>query len=204
EIVDAYDWSMCQVMYNYYDVNFQAGKEGLEYAAEKGIAVVAMEPLRGGSLVNGLPADARALLKEKAPERSNVEWAFRWVWNQPDVSVVLSGMSTMDQVTENLELTSRVSDAPWTERDRMTIEQVTGVIKELQRVPCTACNYCMPCPEGVNIPRNFSLCNDHHMLADPSAKGRYMGLLSEAEKASNCVRCGQCEPQCPQQISIMD
>jgi len=203
EVVDAFDWSMCQIMYNYYDVDFQAGKEGLSYAAQKGIAVVAMEPLRGGSLVTGLPAEANSILLEKAPERSNVEWAFRWLWDQPEVSVVLSGMSSMEQVTENIELANDVSQAPWDQGGQVAIEQVTKVIKKLQRVPCTTCNYCMPCPEGVNIPRNFSLCNDHHMLNDPSASGRYIGLLSESERASNCVQCGKCEPQCPQQIPIM-
>ncbi len=204
EIVDAYDWTFCQIMYNYYDEHFQAGKEGLEYAAGKGLAVVAMEPLRGGSLVNGLPKDARKILRKEVPERTEVDWAFRWLWKHPEVAVVLSGMSTLDQVKENLELAENVSDAQWTEGDRDAIEQVSQVIKKLQRVNCTTCGYCLPCPEGVNIPRNFSLCNDHHMLNDPSAKMRYKALLSEVERASNCVRCGLCEEKCPQQLPIME
>ena len=202
EVVDAYDWSFCQIMYNYFDEHFQAGKEGLDYAAKKNLGVVAMEPLRGGSLVNGLPEKSRAILKEAEADRSEVDWAFRWLWKQPEVTVVLSGMSHMDHVRENIELTNTVSEAPWTEKDAVAVKESTRVIQKLQRVNCTACNYCMPCPEGVNIPRNFELCNDHHMLHDPAAKNRYFGLLSEAERASNCVQCGLCEEQCPQHIAI--
>ncbi|MCK4990011.1 MAG: aldo/keto reductase, partial [Bacteroidales bacterium] len=164
EIVDAYDWTFCQIMYNYYDEHFQAGKEGLNYAARKGLAVVAMEPLRGGALVDGLPEDARKILQDAVPGRSEVDWAFRWLWKQADVSVVLSGMSTLEQVLENLELGHSFSDGLWTLEEGKAIDQVNQVIKKLQRVNCTDCGYCMPCPEGVNIPRNFSLCNDHHML----------------------------------------
>jgi predicted aldo/keto reductase-like oxidoreductase len=202
EIVDAYDWTFCQIMYNYFDENYQAGREGLVYAAKKDIAVVAMEPLRGGSLVNGLPEESRKILNEAVPGRSEVEWAFGWLWKQPEVTVVLSGMSHLDQVKENLELANSVSEASWTEKDALAIEKATGIIQKLQRVSCTNCGYCMPCPEGVNIPRNFELCNDHHMLHDPAAKARYFGLLSEDERASNCVQCGLCEEQCPQHIPI--
>lgn len=204
EIVDAYDWNMCQILYNYYDEHFQAGRAGLEYAAGKGLAVIAMEPLRGGSLVTGLPEDARRIMQEEAQERSEVDWAFRWLWNQPGLSVVLSGMSDLEQVRENLELAGNVSDAPWTDGDKGAIGRISQVIKGLQKVNCTTCGYCMPCPEGVDIPLNFSLCNDHHMLKDKSAKTRYFGLLSESARASNCVECGLCEEKCPQQIPIMD
>jgi predicted aldo/keto reductase-like oxidoreductase len=203
EIVDAYDWTFCQIMYNYYDVDFQAGREGLHYATAKGLAVVVMEPLRGGALIAGLPDEARGVFKKAAPGRSEANWALGWLWNQPEVSVVLSGMSTLEQVIENLELAGNISDTPWTGEDESAIETVSGIIRKLQRVDCTACGYCLPCPEGVNIPRNFSFCNDHHMLKDPSAKVRYHGFLSEKERASNCVQCGQCEALCPQQIPIM-
>jgi len=204
EIVDAYDWTMCQIMYNYYDEHFQAGREGLEYAASKNIAVVAMEPLRGGALVKGLPAEAKDVLSAAAAGRSEVNWALSWLWNQPAVSVVLSGMSDMQHVNENLDLANGFSYEQWTQKDVEAIAQTTQIIKKLQKVPCTSCGYCLPCPEGVNIPRNFSLCNDHHMLNDPSAKGRYYGLLGEAERASNCVSCGVCLEKCPQQIAIPD
>ena len=202
EIVDAYNWTFCQIMYNYFDEHFQAGREGLLYAAEKEIAVIAMEPLRGGSLVNGLPEQSRKVLNEAVPGRSEVDWAFQWLWKQAEVTVVLSGMSHLDHVKENMELASTVAERPWTEKDERAIKKATAIITKLQRVNCTACAYCMPCPEGVDIPRNFALCNDHHMLHDPAAKNRYIGLLSETEKASNCVQCGLCEEQCPQHIPI--
>lgn len=202
EIVDAYDWDFCQIMYNYFDEQFQAGKEGLNYAARKGLAVVVMEPLRGGALVDGLPVDARKILQDAVPGRSEVDWAFRWLWKQADVSVVLSGMSTPDQVMENLELGHSFSNGLWTLEEGKAIDQVNQVIKKLQRVNCTDCGYCMPCPEGVNIPLNFSLCNDHHMLNDPSAKVRYYRFLDDTGRASNCIQCGVCVEKCPQQIPI--
>jgi predicted aldo/keto reductase-like oxidoreductase len=204
EITDAYDWNFCQIMYNYFDVHYQAGREGLLYAADKGMAVVVMEPLRGGSLVNGLPGDARKILSEAAPGRTEADWALRWLWRQPEVSVVLSGMSHMDQVRENLQLAATVPDASWTEGDDEAIGRVNHIINSLQRVSCTSCGYCMPCPEGVDIPRNFTLCNDYHMLNDPGAKFRYFRLLSETQRASNCVQCGECLEKCPQQIQIPD
>jgi len=202
EIVDAYDWSFSQIMYNYFDEDFQAGREGLKHVAEKNMGVVAMEPLRGGALVQGLPEESRKILKEADPSRSEVEWAFRWLWNHPELSVVLSGMSHIEHVKENLALWEAVSTAGWTHEDAGAIEEARGYILKLQRVNCTSCGYCLPCPEGVNIPRNFALCNDHHMLHDPAAKNRYFGLLSETERASNCVQCGICEDQCPQHIPI--
>ena len=189
-------------MYNYFDEHFQAGKEGLKYAARKELAVVVMEPLRGGALVDGLPQDARKILRDTVPGRSEVDWAFRWLWNQPEVSVVLSGMSTLDQVRENQDLADSFSDGTWTREESETIEWVNRVIKKLQRVNCTDCGYCMPCPEGVNIPLNFSLCNDHHMLNDPSAKVRYYRFLDDTGRASNCIQCGVCVEKCPQQIPI--
>jgi predicted aldo/keto reductase-like oxidoreductase len=204
EIVDAYDWNFCQIQYNYLDTDFQAGMEGLHYAAGKGLAVVAMEPLRGGTLVNGIPEDAREVMQQAAPRRTAAGWALDWLWEQPGVTVVLSGMSHLDHVKENLKLANEFKEGMWTKKDEMALQRSVRIIRELQRVNCTACSYCMPCPEGVNIPRNFSLCNDHHMLRDPAARHRYQRLLSDTAKASNCVQCGQCEPLCPQGIQIMD
>ncbi len=204
EIVDAYDWSFCQIMYNYFDEHFQAGREGLNYARMKGLGVIAMEPLRGGALVNGLPEEAKELLHGIAPDRKEVGWALGWLWNQPQVTVVLSGMSTMEQVKENMELAGRQWQNPWTSVDQEAVEKVTRIIKNLEKVPCTNCGYCLPCPEGVDIPRNFALYNEHYMLSDPAAKGRYLGLLGEVERASNCVECGICLEKCPQQIAIPD
>jgi predicted aldo/keto reductase-like oxidoreductase len=202
EIVDAYDWTLCQIQYNYFDEDYQAGRKGLEYAADRGIAVVVMEPLRGGLLVKDLPAETRQIFDETASERSAVEWALRWVWNQAGVSTVLSGMSHLDQMRENLDLAENASEARWTENDEDAVRKARDIINELQRVNCTTCGYCMPCPEGVNIPFNLALSNDHHIFNDPNAGYRYKMVLGEAEKASNCVQCGQCLEKCPQQISI--
>jgi predicted aldo/keto reductase-like oxidoreductase len=202
EIVDAYDWSFCQIQYNYMDEEYQAGTEGLKYAASKGLAVVAMEPLRGGTLVNGLPPEARKVLEEASPGRSVVDWALRWLWKDPEVTVVLSGMSDISQLEENLEIAGRVGMQEWKSEDEEVLKEAVRIIRAKQKVDCTACNYCMPCPEGVNIPRNFALYNDFHMLQDPAAKLRYQRLLSDTAKASNCIQCGLCEPQCPQGIPI--
>lgn len=202
EVVDAYDWTFCQIQYNYMDEEYQAGTEGLKYAAGKGLAVVAMEPLRGGTLVKGLPPAARTILEEAAPGRSVIDWAFQWLWKQPEVTMVLSGMSHLDHVKENLQLAGKFSQQEWTPKDESALQSAVAMIRDLKRVDCTACNYCMPCPEGVNIPRNFALYNDYHMLQDPGAKLRYQRLLSDQAKASNCIQCGLCEPQCPQSIPI--
>jgi len=202
EIVDAYDWTFCQIQYNYMDEDYQAGKEGLRYAAERGLAVVAMEPLRGGTLVKGLPPAAREHMKQVAPERTEVGWALQWLWKQDGVTMVLSGMSHLDHVKENLQLAGDSGRERWTEKDEDALKKVLGIIRGRQMVDCTACSYCMPCPEGVNIPQNFALFNDFHMLQDPASKLRYQRLLSETAKASNCIQCGLCEPQCPQNIPI--
>jgi predicted aldo/keto reductase-like oxidoreductase len=203
EVVDAYDWTFCQIQFNYIDEHFQAGREGLEYAASRGLAVVIMEPMRGGTLVTKLPSKAQQVFREAAPERSAVAWALRWLWNQPGVSIILSGMSHRDHVSENLELAETFSEGGWTEKDEEAIKAVKDIINELQRINCTTCGYCMPCPEGVNIPRNLAISNDHHMFEDRAAEYRYRMVLSETERASNCIQCGECEEKCPQHIPIM-
>lgn len=204
EILDGYNWSFTQILYNYFDEHFQAGIEGLKYASERGLGVIAMEPLRGGALVNGLPLEAKKVLQEADPGRSLVAWALKWLWKQPEVSMVLSGMSHMDQLNENLDLTESLAGASWSPRENETIGQVNQVIRKLQKVNCTACSYCLPCPHGVNIPRNFAFVNDFHMLKDPAARGRYYSLLGENERASACTECGECIEKCPQQIAIPD
>lgn len=203
DIVDAYDWDFCQIQYNYMDEEYQAGKAGLKYAADKGLAVVVMEPLRGGTLVHGLPPEARKAFEEVDPHRTVVDWAFHWLWKNPQVTVVLSGMSHPDHVKENIKLASSLPHKEWSAIEDRTVQLASSIIRGKKRVDCTACDYCMPCPEGVNIPRNFALYNDHHMLNDPAAKLRYQRLLSDISKASNCIQCGQCEPLCPQGIPIM-
>ncbi len=198
EIVDYYDWSFCQIQYNYLDENFQAGTEGLNYAAQKGLGITIMEPLRGGKLATHLPEAAQAVLKQAEIKRTPADWALSWVWNHPEVSVVLSGMNTMDQVKENLKTASEMKADSLTEKESDIIDQVKAIFKERIKVNCTACGYCMPCPRGVNIPGCFSAFNNYHMFDDKEGYTR----LSPEQRALNCVECGKCETHCPQAISI--
>lgn len=205
EIVDYYDWSFCQIQYNYLDENFQAGKEGLEYAAKKGLGVAIMEPLRGGNIVNNLPKAAEDAFEQADEKRSPAEWALRWVWNHPEVSVVLSGMTTMDHVVENIKVANEGRSNSLTEKELEIIEKVKMIFKERIKINCTGCGYCMPCPVGVHIPKNFTTYNDYHLF-DKNAEGRYKFLYNfifkPEEQASKCVECGRCEEHCPQSISI--
>ncbi|MFZ5969901.1 MAG: aldo/keto reductase [Bacillota bacterium] len=206
EIVDYYDWSFCQIQYNYLDENFQAGKEGLEYAANKGLGIAIMEPLRGGNIVNSLPEAAKDVFNQADIKRSPAEWALRWVWNHPEVSVVLSGMTTMEHVTENIKVAEEAKANSLTEKEVEIIGQVKRIFKERIKVDCTGCGYCMPCPVGVNIPKNFTHYNDYHLFDNPNVKTRYKFLYNfifkPEEHASKCIACGKCEGHCPQSISI--
>jgi len=205
EIIDAHDWTFCQIMYNYMDIEFQAGREGLRYAADKGIAVVIMEPLRGGSLTQKAPQAVADLWASAPVKRSQSDWALQWVWNQPEVSLLLSGMTAMEHVTENLE-SARNSEVGGLSADELAlVDQVREAYRALCPIPCTNCKYCMPCPSGVSIPRIFSIFNDLRMLGDePMARTRYNLFVKAENRADNCVECGQCEAACPQQIQIID
>ena len=207
EIVDYYDWSFCQIQYNYLDENYQAGKEGLEYAAKKGLGIAIMEPLRGGKIAENLPDDALSFFDQANQKRTPVEWALRWVWNHPEVSIALSGMSTMEHVTENLKIAQDAHANSLTEKEINIINQVKSIFKERIKVNCTACAYCMPCPAGVNIPGCFTILNDNFIFGDsPAVRERHKFLynfrLDSAAHASNCIECGKCENHCPQNISI--
>ncbi len=205
EIVDAYDWTFCQIMYNYMDTDFQAGREGLQYAAGKGLAVVIMEPLRGGSLTQQAPQPVADLWAGASEERSQADWALQWLWNQPEVSLLLSGMSEMKHVEENLESASASGIGTLSAEELDLVERVSKAYRTLCPIPCTNCKYCMPCPSGVNIPRIFSIYNDYKMYGDEAmAKQRYNQFMSAENRADNCVECGQCEAACPQQIEIID
>jgi uncharacterized protein len=206
EIVDAYDWSFCQIQYNYLDEKCQAGKEGLMYAAGKGLGLTIMEPLRGGKIVK-LPQEAKDILERADPERSPAEWGLRWVWNHPEVSAVLSGMSTMEQVVENVRIAGEAQPNSFSAVELDAIDQVKNIFRHRVKVQCTACGYCMPCPAGINIPSCFSFYNDHWVFdGDPQIKGMYLhqSVLGNAAPASKCVECGRCESHCPQGIAIRD
>jgi predicted aldo/keto reductase-like oxidoreductase len=206
EIVDSYDWMLCQIQYNYYDENYQAGREGLIYAVSKGLGVVVMEPLRGGKLTSPIPEEIQAIWDSAEVKRTPAEWGLRWVWNHPEVSVVLSGMSSMSQVMENVKLANDGNPHSLSRKEFSIIDQVKETYKKMLKIDCTGCAYCMPCETGVNIPANFSMYNDMFVFKTAAEVSAifYNMLLSPEQKASNCIECGQCEEKCPQQIKIKD
>lgn len=205
KIIDAYDgWTFCQIQYNYMDTDYQAGRKGLQYAASKGLAVVVMEPLRGGALANP-PKSVRAILDASMPARTPAEWALRWVWNQPEVSLLLSGMSAMPQVEENLRIAADSGIDALKPADLEVIAAAKKKFEERTAIPCTRCGYCMPCPNGVDIPFNFELYNAAEVYDDvKTSRFRYSRFLGEGARASACVACRACEPKCPQQIPISE
>jgi uncharacterized protein len=205
EIVDAYPWAMCQIQYNYFDENHQAGKEGLLYAASKGLGVVIMEPLRGGKLAEKVPASIQSLWDTAPVKRSPAAWALRWVWNHPEVSTVLSGMSSLPQVMENVGLADQANAGTLSDEEFQLIHRVRNVYDEMLKIKCTGCAYCMPCPNGVDIPYNFNLYNNAFMFDDAELSTMiYNKFSSPQQRASNCQECGECEEVCPQHLNIMD
>jgi hypothetical protein len=205
EIVNGSDlWDFCQIQYNYMDIENQAGTRGLKFAAGKGLAVVVMEPLLGGRLASP-PKDICTAMEEQVPGRSPADWALQWIWDQPEVSVVLSGMSNMSQVEENLKSADGSGVGSLSIEEQAVIARAREMYLVRTVIPCTKCGYCMPCPAGVNIPGAFELYNYAHLYDDlGDAKFRYQIFLPEAQKASNCVACGACEEACPQSILISE
>ena len=207
KILNGYDWDFCQVQYNYLDENTQAGREGVKAAAAKGIPVVIMEPLRGGKLVNMLPEKARKLFASDPAGRSPAEWAFSWLFDQPEVTVVLSGMNSKEMVEENVRTADKAVPGTLTEKDFALLEEVKKAIKEKEKVGCTGCRYCMPCPQGVDIPGTFASYNT--MYTEGKSIGRFqyaqtVVLTKEPAFASQCIECGKCEKHCPQGLSIRE
>ena len=203
EIVDAYDWTVCQLQYNYLDEQYQAGSEGLAYAVSRGIGVVVMEPLRGGKLAK-VPREAQCLFESSPEKRTPAAWGLRWVWNHPEVATVLSGMSSLDQVRENIGFAAEGRANSLSAADLALIDRVRQVFRSLLTVDCTGCAYCMPCSAGVNIPMNLSLYNDTVTFKDPTGVMIYNAFLPPEQRASVCVECGECEEKCPQHIQIRD
>jgi len=204
-LVDAYDWDFCQIQYNYMDEHSQAGRRGLYHAHAKGIPVIIMEPLRGGKLVNRLPDTAKKIFEEYKIKRTPAQWAFRWLWNQPEVTVVLSGMNSDEMVRDNIQTASTVEVGELGEDEEQMLKQVVAAINAKMKVGCTGCGYCMPCPKGVDIPGTFAAYNRRF------AEGRFWSfvdyvmcttLRKNSTAASNCVGCGKCEKHCPQHIEI--
>ncbi len=203
QIVDGYQaWDFCQIQYNYMDTTVQAGTEGLQYAAEKGLAVVIMEPLLGGKLALDLPA-TRPVWESAARKRKPADWALQWLWNQPEVSLVLSGMSTLEQVEENIHSASASGPGTLNSAEVELIAKVREVINGLSPIPCTRCEYCLPCPNGVDIPRNFDVYNRVAMYdALDDCRFEYKRWIPDNEKAAVCIQCDECLSKCPQKIAI--
>ncbi len=209
EFVDAYDWTFCQIQYNYLDEKNQAGTEGLEYAHAKGLAVMVMEPLRGGNLGGRVPDEVKRIWDGSPVKRTPAGWALRWVWNHPEVTVVLSGMNDETHIDENLRTAEDAYPGSLTPEELSRIAMARDAYGRLMKVGCTGCRYCMPCPAGVDIPGCFSLYNDHHLFSENRmAKfqyfGRHGGLIGGVSYAGLCRSCGKCEKACPQHIPIRD
>ncbi len=206
KLLDAYDWDFCQIQYNYLDEHSQAGRRGLEAAYEKGIPVIIMEPLRGGKLVN-LPEKAKKLLEQNEKHFTPAELGLRWLWNQPGVTCILSGMNSLEMVEENIRIAGDAAVGNLSGEDQELVEQVKKIFREKEKVGCTACRYCMPCPKGVDIPGNFYYYNLMYMENKKSARrgfAQVMGLRLEPGFASQCVGCGKCEKHCPQHLPIRE
>jgi len=207
ELLEAYPWEFCQIQYNYMNENYQAGRAGLQKANEKGLPVIVMVPLLGGKLANGLPKKAVKLFKNADRNLSEASWAFRWLWNQPEVTVALSGMNSIDQLSDNIKTAENAVPHMLTEKESAIFSSVREIFKESYKVLCTGCNYCMPCPCGVNIPAIFAAYNVSYVAGFVSGMQQYVTSIGTDYKNNrsgrNCIKCGKCEKQCPQNIKII-
>ena len=204
-VVDAYDWDFCQIQYNYLDEHSQAGRKGLKYAHAKGLPVIIMEPLRGGRLVGQLPETAKQIIEHHSVKHTPAQWAFRWLWNQPEVTCVLPGMNSVEMVEDNLQTASDVYVGEMTSDDQTMLALVVEEINASMKVGCTGCGYCMPCPKGVDIPGTFLCYNRRYTEGKMDALVEYMKLTAmrkTSAAASNCIQCGKCERHCPQHLEI--
>ena len=204
-LVDAYDWDFCQIQYNYLDEHSQAGRRGLHHAAAKGIPVIIMEPLRGGKLVNLLPAEARKVFAESGKGWTPAQWGLRWLWDQKEVTVVLSGMNSREMVLENIRTASDARIGAFGEGERAVIAKAVAAINAKVKVGCTGCGYCQPCPKHVDIPGAFAAYNRYHTESPAGAKREYLKCTlfrKTHTNAGNCIGCGKCERHCPQGIEI--
>ena len=205
KLVDAYDWDFCQIQYNYMDEHSQAGRKGLNHAHAKGLPVIIMEPLRGGKLVSMLPEQAKKIFADYPVQYTPAQWAFRWLWNQPEVTVVLSGMNTDEMVLDNIQTASEAQVGELGEAEEAMLQSVVKAINAKMKVGCTGCGYCSGCPKGVDIPGTFAAYNRLY------SEGKFWGLkeyfmctaLRKTNTgASNCIGCGKCEKHCPQNLPI--
>ena len=207
KLLDAWDWDFCQIQYNYMDEHSQAGRRGLNHANGRGIPVVIMEPLRGGKLVSHLPEEAKRIFESYPVRHTPAQWAFRWLWNQPEVTVVLSGMNSDEIVRDNLRTASTVQVGELGPEEEAMLRQVVAAINSKMKVGCTGCGYCMPCPKNVDIPGTFAAYNRRYQ------EGKFWGfvdyvictlLRKNPTPASNCIGCGKCEKHCPQHLPVRE
>ena len=205
KILTSYDWDMCQLQFNYMDVENQAGLRGVKLAGERGVPVVVMEGLLGGKLAKA-PDNVQALYDAFPVKRSPVEWAFRWLCNFPEVATVLSGMTNPEMTAENIDIFERCKVGDMTEEELCLIDKVRDAYNSRTKIGCTGCRYCMPCPNGVDIPRIFAIWNDLSLYGHGSMQGSgaYKRLIEKECGADRCVGCGQCEGICPQHLSIIE
>ncbi|MCL1804668.1 MAG: aldo/keto reductase [Clostridiales bacterium] len=208
DLLDAYPWDFCQIQYNYLNEHYQAGRAGLQRAGEKGIPVVVMEPLLGGKLAAGLPKKAARLFRDADSGRSPAAWALRWLWDQPEVTVVLSGMNAAPQLEDNLLAAGSAAPGVVTEAEAAVYAAVKSVYQETDKLPCTGCNYCMPCPNQVNIPGCFAAYNTSYAAGYGAGIQQYItgtgaNRPDKGHTGRKCVKCGACEERCPQRIGIM-
>lgn len=206
-LLDAYDWEFCLIQYNYSDKNYQAGVTGLKRASEKGLPVFVMEPLLGGELANGLPQEAVNIFKRSNSKLSPAAWALKWVWDQPEVTLLLSGMNEPEQLRENIAIAEKTYPNSLTEKEHKTFERVIEIFNASYKIHCTSCNYCMPCPHHVNIPACFSAYNTSFTMGKKAGMKNYLmsagGMSRQKNFASLCKKCGKCELRCPQRIEII-
>lgn len=204
EIIDYYDWDICQVQMNILDADHQATLKGIKYAGEKGIPVSIMEPLKGGRLVSNIPDDVMKIWNEADVKRSPVEWAFRWLCSFPEIAVILSGVSNMDQLKQNLEIMENIQDEEMSTAELKVIDDVVKAYKSEVKVACTSCRYCMPCPHSVDIPVVFNLYNEASILKDcrQSLMDYWNMVIAKGSGANECTKCGSCMKKCPQGLNI--
>ena len=205
KLVDAYDWDFCQIQYNYLDEHTQAGRRGLHHAAAKGLPVIIMEPLRGGRLVNQLPPEAKRVFEQSGKGWTPAQWGLRWLWDQKEVTVVLSGMNSEEMVLENIRTASGARVGDFGEEEQAVIARAVSAIHASVKVGCTGCGYCQPCPKNVDIPGAFAAYNRYYTESPAGAKKDYIKCTlyrKNPTAAGNCIGCGKCERHCPQGIEI--
>ncbi len=205
EIIEGYDWDMCQIQFNYVDENYQAGIEGLKYAASKGVSVVVMEPLKGGLLAQNVPENVKDTFESASVKRTPAEWGLLWVGNMPEVTVVLSGVSSMEQLEENIEIFSSPLEGTMTQDEAKLLRRVKAIYDSKIKIGCTACGYCTPCPSGVSIPNIFKAFNAVAIGGKVEQyRKNYARQIQNKADATNCTECGQCEEACPQNLQIIE